>query len=78
MHWWEQAKPIFALRGYSATAMRDHWVSFMVPAPLKLNQTAFYPKSVWPDAEKLGKKWVVHMPGSKINWFCLGTWSVPK
>lgn len=44
MHWWEQAKPIFAHRGHSATGMRDHWVSFMVPASLKLNQTAFYPK----------------------------------
>lgn len=44
MHWWEQAKPIFAHRGYSATGMRDHWLSFLVPARLKLNQTALYLK----------------------------------
>lgn len=78
MHWWEQAKPIFAHREYSATGMRDHWVSFMVPASLKLNQTAFYPKVCGQMQRNLGKKWVVHMLNSKRTWFCLGAWSVPN
>lgn len=56
MHWWEQAKPVFAHRGYSATGMRDHWVSFMVPASLKLNQTAFYPKGCGQMQRNLEKK----------------------
>jgi len=46
---------IFAHRGCSVAGVKDYWVSSRVPAGLKTNQMAFYPKTGWVEAEKLGK-----------------------